>query len=100
GIRDLTVTGVQTCALPIWACACAGTTGAGPRASGSRTAGSSTGTPARAGAEMRLRVEPSPMGGWRVMAEGSDAPVSVHDTEEERSEERRVGKEGRSGWER
>jgi hypothetical protein len=26
------------------------------------------------------------MGGWRVMAEGSDAPVSVHDTEEEARE--------------
>jgi uncharacterized protein DUF2188 len=35
---------------------------------------------------MRFRVEPSPMGGWRVMAEGSDAPVSVHDTEEEARE--------------
>ena len=35
---------------------------------------------------MRFYVEPSPMGSWRVMVEGSDAPVSVHDTEEEARE--------------
>jgi GNAT superfamily N-acetyltransferase len=31
-------------------------------------------------------VEPSPAGGWRVLMEGSDAPLSVHDTEEEARE--------------
>lgn len=32
---------------------------------------------------MRFRVEPAALGGWRVMLEGVDTPVSVHDTEEE-----------------
>src|SRR4051812_22291264 len=32
---------------------------------------------------MRLYVQPSPRGGWNVMASGSDAPVSHHDTVEE-----------------
>jgi GNAT superfamily N-acetyltransferase len=32
---------------------------------------------------MRFRVEPGPRGNWRVMLEGTDAPVSEHDTEEE-----------------
>ncbi len=32
---------------------------------------------------MRFRVEPGARGGWRVMLEGVDAPVSEHDTEEE-----------------
>jgi GNAT superfamily N-acetyltransferase len=35
---------------------------------------------------MRFRVEPAPQGGYRVMLEGADAPVSVHDTEEEARE--------------
>lgn len=35
---------------------------------------------------MRFRVEPAPQGGYRVMLEGVQAPVSVHDTEEEARE--------------
>ena len=35
---------------------------------------------------MRFRVEQGPRGGWRVMLEGADAPVSEHDTEEEARE--------------
>src|SRR3954454_10759994 len=35
---------------------------------------------------MRFRVEPAPQGGYRVMLEGTAAPVSVHDTEEEARE--------------
>ena len=38
---------------------------------------------------MRFYVEPSPRGGYRVMLEGSDAPVSQHDTEEEAIERMR-----------
>jgi GNAT superfamily N-acetyltransferase len=38
---------------------------------------------------MRFWVEPSPAGGFRVMTEGSSAPVSLHDTEEE-AEARRL----------
>ena len=32
---------------------------------------------------MRFFVEPSPRGGWHVRVEGSDRPLSHHDTEEE-----------------
>ena len=35
---------------------------------------------------MRFFVEQAPNGAWRVMLEGSPAPVSVHDTEEEARE--------------
>ncbi len=35
---------------------------------------------------MQLRVEPSPAGGYVVRAEGADAPVSRHDTEEDAHE--------------
>jgi GNAT superfamily N-acetyltransferase len=35
---------------------------------------------------MRFHVEQAPMGSWRVMLEGTDAPVSEHDTEEEARE--------------
>jgi acetyltransferase len=35
---------------------------------------------------MRFRVEQAPRGTWRVMLEGAEAPVSVHDTEEEARE--------------
>src|SRR2546430_13508135 len=85
GIRDLTVTGVQTCALPIscpaatrgwrgptgwpWAAICSGT-GTAP------TAGARCGTPPR----------------WRT---GRTRPGRRSCS---RSEERRVGKECRSRW--
>lgn len=35
---------------------------------------------------MRFRVEQGPRGGWRVMLEGAEAPISEHDTEEEAQE--------------
>jgi GNAT superfamily N-acetyltransferase len=35
---------------------------------------------------MRFRVEQAPSGIWRVMLEGTDAPVSEHDTEDEARE--------------
>src|SRR5690349_24974705 len=82
GIRDLYVTGVQTCALPIWNRRRA-TPGRcrprrGPR--GGRTASRRrAGRPTAAGAG----------GGGRVVAAGRGR---------RRSEERRVGKECRAGW--
>src|SRR5687767_16010013 len=75
GIRDKLVTGVQTCALPIWPLfhSLRGTRGAGNRRRDERRV--HRGSPAR-----RLR------GGGRER----DLP--------QRSEERRVGKECRSRW--
>lgn len=35
---------------------------------------------------MRFRVEQAPRGTWRVMLEGSEAPISEHDSEEEARE--------------
>src|SRR5206468_10061971 len=74
GIRDLIVTGVQTCALPIWPRA--------PRLRRARDAipPSSRGRTSRRLRSPRARSEPR---GRRPRA---------------RSEERRVGKEGRSRW--
>src|SRR2546430_2915005 len=79
GIRDLTVTGVQTCALPIFAAGCPG-----------------------------LRVRRSPpgrahgnLGGYRGDP-GDSRSLSTRRAHlgipEGRSEERRVGKECRSRW--
>src|SRR5207248_5330152 len=98
GIRDRTVTGVQTCALPIFAAL---------RANGQARPGSSRFTPEQqlflsfgqvwcqnaTPQERRLRAvtDPHSPGRWRV-----NGPISDN---EDRSEERRVGKEGRArGW--
>src|SRR2546430_5530129 len=82
GIRDLTVTGVQTCALPILAAPgsaqCTGQSRCPPPAQTS--AGCSPAAPTAAGC--RTRWAPSPTAG----------------TAATRSEERRVGKECRSRW--
>src|SRR5438874_12854172 len=68
GIRDLYVTGVQTCALPI--CGLGGGTRGGWAAGGQQQRG----------------WDGAPVGGPQRAAPGH------------RSEERRVGKEGRSRW--
>src|SRR5690606_39986978 len=82
GIRDFHVTGVQTCALPIWA------TGIG---SPSETVGSSRTATLRSTQPARRRGTTSsgPSNPTRqIWATGRSA----------RSEERRVGKEGGCGW--
>src|SRR2546430_10940161 len=84
GIRDLTVTGVQTCALPIllrsgsprlrWVV---------PAASYRRPR-----VPQRGGRGAQERGT-----GWSLSTGSAQGPTSLR-----RSEERRVGKEGRSRW--
>src|SRR2546430_4443126 len=89
GIRDLTVTGVQTCALPIL---------------------TSTGVAfllalllafllrgiVREGGAYDTRIGKGNHGhGWRFLRTGRRVPVERPD---DRSEERRVGKECRSRW--
>src|SRR2546427_8800373 len=79
GIRDLTVTGVQTCALPIYVETGAGCAGQGPRQRDQRIPGAGL-------------VD-------REAAEGGDPAHCVDGLRaRERSEERRVGKECRSRW--
>src|SRR5260370_15641443 len=85
GIRDSSVTGVQTCALPI---------------STSRPAGEKKRR--AAGLEVaknRVSVRYDPRLGGRA-AGGEQVPALLHNGHEpvERSEERRVGKECRSRW--
>src|SRR5688572_33436642 len=72
GIRDLTVTGVQTCALPI----CSATR------------------------EYRPRYGHSPMARTSAPRRGVLETKCVRRNAALRSEERRVGKECRSGWSR
>src|SRR2546430_7071436 len=83
GIRDLTVTGVQTCALPI-----------------STSAAISANTRDRKFASDRTRSAASvplpPVRPSRTRAEAASAPLSRR--LKLRSEERRVGKECRSRW--
>src|SRR2546430_8311151 len=83
GIRDLTVTGVQTCALPIW-----------PRSP------DGAGRP-RSGAPLPRRT-PRPRTPRRRARTRAEAQAAVRPrrrcTRALRSEERRVGKECRSRW--
>src|SRR3712207_8684692 len=82
GIRDIGVTGVQTCALPISRCPAARAT---PRSR--PTAG-----PAPPSAGCRRHLGPGPR---RALGHlGAEPLVET----EARSEERRVGKECRSRW--
>src|SRR5205085_6791183 len=85
GIRDLTVTGVQTCALPIWRRT--------RRRSPAGTPSQSRSTPTRTRSRCRRRAPDAP-----CPASGSIARGSAAATTPRRSEERRVGKEGRARW--
>src|SRR5205085_6992252 len=98
GIRDLTVTGVQTCALPIWPARRRRTASSradfhAPRRCSRRVTGShASPTPgSRARARSRSRETDDPPGSAsarsRSHGAGRQSPI--------RSEERRVGKEGR-----
>src|SRR5688572_31386526 len=80
GIRDLTVTGVQTCALPI-------SFVSGLSLSVGAFVQARTGGPRRLA---RVKV-PAFLPRWWEISPGRYTPV--------RSEERRVGKERRAGWE-
>src|SRR5688572_31740216 len=90
GIRDLTVTGVQTCALPI----------SNSRRRGWRILGS-LGAPGRINAELRRGAGLVGRLVW-VVGLGRRAPMVVLDLRKhlvmlpDRSEERRVGKECRA----
>src|SRR2546429_6589920 len=82
GIRDVAVTGVQTCALPI-----------------SFTVGCWGAICARAAVAMHTRAATSRRILTRaVLTLRSDTPVGEEGFEPPRSEERRVGKECRSRW--
>src|SRR2546430_9151191 len=83
GIRDLTVTGVQTCALPI----CFVGRDAEERRVERRD------VVEQAAGERFARVRPAGRGGDAVAPREEVRPVLAH-----RSEERRVGKESRSRW--
>src|SRR5205085_7968669 len=89
GIRDLTVTGVQTCALPIL-----------PSSFGAGTSGPLTPQPAAASeraiaaANAKARREMANAENcFNIIERNRSRP-----TRTPRSEERRVGKECRSGW--
>src|SRR2546430_13612194 len=89
GIRDLTVTGVQTCALPIW--------------TPTWTAHPWSRSPGRSARTSCIRKLTS---SWISSACSSRSPSGTHGCSgstrcprsSARSEERRVGKEGRSRW--
>src|SRR2546430_4037282 len=83
GIRDLTVTGVQTCALPI-----STTTRTQRRSRSTATDGCTPATSARA----------TPMGRCGSPTGRRTSTSAVASTCPPRSEERRVGKECRSRW--
>src|SRR5690606_39719085 len=83
GIRDFHVTGVQTCALPIWPTGRPRRAASGPAPPGGRARGPAGGPSAR-------RSPPC--------APDSPAHRESVPTDGARSEERRVGKECRSRW--
>src|SRR5207302_3502711 len=80
GIRDFHVTGVQTCALPIYRATC-------HRCRRKRSRRRNCRLRRRTGA-LRGQHRRAPRLGWCAEAERGDGPAR-------RSEERRVGKEGR-----
>src|SRR5437867_7684446 len=87
GIRDRTVTGVQTCALPIWTRTCRRRRRPHAAARARRMVGGSSSLSlvgARSEGGVQPRSEPVEEGGI--------------DRVRERSEERRVGKGWRRGW--
>src|SRR2546427_10898272 len=88
GIRDLTVTGVQTCALPIYRLPDQLAHSPGRGVERIQLLRLEQGDAARGGAleDRGLSVQPSQLSGHRL----AQRP--------RRSEERRVGKEGRSRW--
>src|SRR5207248_6204016 len=90
GIRDRTVTGVQTCALPIWAkpAAC-GVAEAGGAGEGRRVRAARPASSRQAMADAATLAPPPTSTGWRAAA--------LTRAELWRSEERRVGKGGRAG---
>src|SRR2546421_9158541 len=86
GIRDLIVTGVQTCALPIWFERC------------SRANPPDPPELSRAAARGRIFMHPS---FWDYVSNANARGRHLSkcaDTLSQRSEERRVGKECRSRW--
>src|SRR2546430_7908448 len=82
GIRDLTVTGVQTCALPILV----------PAPQSAREASGGAGTSPAPSREAAAPPAEGPTD-YGLPAESDAEPEPPS-----RSEERRVGKEGRSRW--
>src|SRR5207245_6221049 len=94
GIRDATVTGVQTCALPIYVLVglSRGRSVLHPGPAGHRRTCSST----RRGNRGRCPREASPIHGHSTQLPLLHC-VSSFSEREGRSEERRVGKEGSSG---
>src|SRR5437773_3778711 len=78
GIRDRDVTGVQTCALPIW-----------PQAWETRRARGPSSNPFSGNRTVKLAIPPAPCAARDAATLDESTP---------RSEERRVGKECRSRW--
>src|SRR2546430_13520670 len=90
GIRDLTVTGVQTCALPIWVLAPA-------RRPAARIADAYAAPPPAEAAPGPVVI----LGAERKQRDGGGRDAHhtrVGEVSAPRSEERRVGKECRSRW--
>src|SRR5260370_1444936 len=86
GIRDSSVTGVQTCALPIYSGSGVGTTSRAGQTPHARLHSEAVGSPSGKGSELR---RPEDCGSGTLSRFERNAP---------RSEERRVGKECRSRW--
>src|SRR3712207_7366810 len=84
GIRDIGVTGVQTCALPIFG-------GGGRRGEQAQQEGD-------AGCADHAAAQLERSGGWMVRYDGAEQRVRCAAQVLVRSEERRVGKECRSRW--
>src|SRR5207245_8805355 len=96
-IRDATVTGVQTCALPIYlpAKSAAGVDGVTKAEYGRDLESNLQDLSERLG---RLGYRPQPVRRAYIPKPGTDQqrPLGILCTEDKRSEERRVGKEGRT----
>src|SRR5207244_5508979 len=93
GIRDDLVTGVQTCALPI--SSHTATFRSAIQSATSAADGRPSGEPT---ARCRPAATPHPNAMLETALTGSASPPQTAASAATRSEERRVGKECRSGW--
>src|SRR5260370_41325037 len=96
GIRDSSVTGVQTCALPIWKVCARRYTAPSARTTGSRPGAGAASAPGSVSPPRANRRR----GSWPFSRESRFLAANPLPSRSgpKRSEERRVGKECRSRW--
>src|SRR5690606_40159758 len=98
GIRDFHVTGVQTCALPIYLCTAVLASGVPARQSFGYSDSDAFAVGLTCGGELEVFVQRVTAAERPVLDAALTAPGAAALVRDLRSEERRVGKECRARW--